>query len=453
MSRFYLSLDSTYRNRNEYPHPSNFVALISQSGTRGASTALDPISFAAPSSLVFTPFVNFSGNVVSYSTSPGSSGVVLRVTAGTASQTTNYYNGIQMQLSAATNTYYPRITSWRYLYTSGGFDYFSVFFDSFNPSSMGALTYTMYDPSVFSDPNNILAFIPSSISAQNFFAGNYLYNQTLNQWLTITFYDSEAHYAIASPKTGDNYVPGTWTSMHTYLVRKVIPLQYGNITGGASNSSQIVIVGGSAALIGSFIRITSTPAGESRRIVAFDMATNTATVSPAFSIPTAGVTYEILGFSVDNVSNIIFNFSEVTTSMAVCYKVVLLNIAIPNGALKNAPGGRAIFYPYLFVSLENVNSAEGMAPNMIASNNPNSNRMLFRISINDSTNEITSPIIRLSGSGMVQHAKIRPTDSFKLSVYLPDGSLFLTETQDNSSPASPNPLIQITALFYFERIM
>ncbi len=453
MSRFYLSLDSTYRNRNEYPFPSDFVALISQSGAKNAVTALDPISNSAPSSVQFTPFSALSGNIVSYTTAPGSSGVVLEITAGSASHLTNYYVGIQLQVLAATNTYYPRISAWRYLYTAGGFDYFSVGFDSaFLPNSSGAFTFSLEDPSVFTDPNRILLFIPNSVAAQNFLTGQYIFNQTLNEWATITFFDADGHYAIAEPQANDNYTPGTWTNAQTYVSRKALPLEYGNTTGAGSNALEVIVSGGITPAIGSFIRIISATTSEARRIVAFDLGTSTATVAPAFTLPTASVAYEILGFTKDNAEDIVFNFSEVSTSMAVCYRVVLLNIALPNSALKNSPGGRAIFYPYLFVALENVNSAEGMGPNMIASNNPKSSRMLFRISINDSTNEVTSPIVRLSGSGIVQHSKIRPTDSFRLSVYLPDGSLFLTELQDNYSPTAPNPLIQITALFYFERI-
>ena len=44
----YLEIDSTYRNREEFPDPSSFNVLISQSGTRDRYQALDPVSDAAP---------------------------------------------------------------------------------------------------------------------------------------------------------------------------------------------------------------------------------------------------------------------------------------------------------------------------------------------------------------------------------------------------------------------
>jgi hypothetical protein len=44
----YLEVDSSYRNRNEYPLPSQFVVNISQTGEKKKEAALDPVSDAAP---------------------------------------------------------------------------------------------------------------------------------------------------------------------------------------------------------------------------------------------------------------------------------------------------------------------------------------------------------------------------------------------------------------------
>ena len=44
----YLEIDSTYRNRNLWPDPSNFEIEISQTGTKNKNNALDPVSLSTP---------------------------------------------------------------------------------------------------------------------------------------------------------------------------------------------------------------------------------------------------------------------------------------------------------------------------------------------------------------------------------------------------------------------
>jgi hypothetical protein len=44
----YLEFDSTYRDRNQYPVPSNFVIEISQTGQSGRDNPKDPIALASP---------------------------------------------------------------------------------------------------------------------------------------------------------------------------------------------------------------------------------------------------------------------------------------------------------------------------------------------------------------------------------------------------------------------
>jgi hypothetical protein len=48
MATRYLEFDSTYRNRNLYPQPSQFIVPISESGTVGKFNALDPVSNSSP---------------------------------------------------------------------------------------------------------------------------------------------------------------------------------------------------------------------------------------------------------------------------------------------------------------------------------------------------------------------------------------------------------------------
>lgn len=48
MSLKYLELDSTYRDRNQFPLSSQFIVSVSESGTKGKNDPIDPISDASP---------------------------------------------------------------------------------------------------------------------------------------------------------------------------------------------------------------------------------------------------------------------------------------------------------------------------------------------------------------------------------------------------------------------
>jgi hypothetical protein len=453
MSTFYLEMDSTYRDRNAYPYPADFVAEISQSANKGAALALDPVSDAAPSS-VFTPFTNLTGNLVAYTSPLGSMGVTLEIPTGqAASKTENYYAGLVIEfISMGSSPVYERIYTWQYLQTFGGNDYFEITFladlPSVSPTSLA--TFTIADPSSVSDPANLVFFIPLAPFVGNYYGGDFIFNQTRNQWVTIHQYDWLSHVLTASPQPDDNYTSGSWLLADTYVTRSLIPIQYGQSLAGITPSTATIVPSANiSSYIGMYIRLLTT--NEMKRIVAFNAGTNVATVSPGFATVPNGH-YELLQFGYDNAGKIPYNFPTDASQSAVCYRVTLLNMSVPNTTLKYAYGGHSIFYPYLYVKLEPLNCAEKNTTNMIASNNPNSTRQLFRVTVNDSNTELTSPVVRLDGSGMTQTIKVQPRESFHFAVYKPDGSLLLTDMQDNYSPVTPNPFVQISACFHFERV-
>lgn len=444
MSEFYLELDSTYRDRTQFPLASEFEVLSSESGNKDAATALDPISNAAPQ-IIFTPFTfaPLNGAVVAYTNIPlGSAGSIFAIAVGSgASKVKNYYSGIVVSIVSGGSTLYKRITSWVYMETAAGFDYFYVEFADGTIVVNG--TFTLIDPSDVNDPSNINLFVPLSYSISNYYTTSFLFNQTRGEWLTIYAYGEETHIITARPDSTSNYTSGTWLVADVYIIRNAIPVRYSNVLAGITTNTATIVPIANYDFIGSFIRLLST--NEIRRIVSFDSVTNVATVNPAFSAVPAGV-YEILQYTRDNVSNVVFTFPKID----VPYEVSLLNIVVPNLSIKNSYGGRAVYYPYLYVELRTNRGADGKGPNMIASNNPNSTRMLFRVIVNDTSTASVSPVVRLDGDGMVQKIRVSPKESFKMSVYLPDGTLFVPETADNLPPLPPNPLLQISAIFHFK---
>lgn len=174
----------------------------------------------------------------------------------------------------------------------------------------------------------------------------------------------------------------------------------------------------------------------------------------SFSVaPTTGTPMEVELYSRDNATPFAFNGTLVSSQQDVCYEIELLNLILPNIALVCGRGGRAIFYPYLYVELQQIASSLGNHRGVIYSNNPNAFKMMFRAVVDDSVQPVNSPFIKIDGDGMVHKLKFKPNDCFRFSVYTPSGDLFQTESTELFSPTEPNPLIQISACFAVKRLV
>ena len=189
------------------------------------------------------------------------------------------------------------------------------------------------------------------------------------------------------------------------------------------------------------------PEGEIRRVVAYDAGTLTATVSPGFSADPTGLVVEVLPFSYDNFYPFVYTGSR-QQELGI-YKIKLNSIVIPNQILSVGGGGKIAFYPYLYVELI---ITEKQASHLIYSNNPNTINSMFKVSITNIQNLTDSTFITLKGDNMTQTVKFKTETNFIFKLILPNGSIFNTTIDEHMSPKQPNPLIQISALFEFERI-
>ena len=132
-----------------------------------------------------------------------------------------------------------------------------------------------------------------------------------------------------------------------------------------------------------------------------------------------------------------------------CWRINLRNLVVPNITLQS--GSLASFYPYFYVEFSNMTEI-GRPHGMVQSNNPNAKPALFRCAVTDIATPTISRFLKLSGDGMYQTVKFRPSDSLKIKVYLPDGRDFMTTLPDTAPPAPPNPLVQLSALFEVEKV-
>jgi hypothetical protein len=161
---------------------------------------------------------------------------------------------------------------------------------------------------------------------------------------------------------------------------------------------------------------------------------------------------QLLTFDRDNEQPLNYTGSTVSQNQMVCYEIELISLILPNLPLDNTIGGLIAFYPYLYVELSNKTAPSGGTKGVLYSNNPNANRALFRVAVDDTPTPVISKFIKVDGDGAVQTVKFKPNDNLYLRVYLQNGTLFKTQQNDTSPPSPPDPFVQISAEFSIKRL-
>ena len=512
----YLELDSTYRNRNQDPNPSNFTVLIAQSGTRDAASAYDPVCISAPIKTWVPKDLELTGGVIELlSMAPLNQKGVFTVCFPSnikVNTLSGYYNGCPIKMNPGTPTGTVIITAWDVL--------------SLNPNPSGKDCFIVsVSPDFSMIPVGTVEFlqgtdltigkflIPDGFEADYYYVGYIMYNENLNRWRPIISYNKTHRLAGVdlSPEYGGpidastNPPSETWELWHTYSIRKALPKYFGELPNCGclpypfNKSTSFVIPCNTNVMIGDFIRFTFTKEKNSIPPVKSDYiekgykniscritgytgkgspavpavpATQWRPAVPAIpAIPPNVVTVDCcmldLKFCDDNMDPIIncFEILQFTRDNAVpfCYsgstvsqqEMVCYEIKLINLVLPNktlVSGGRVAFYPYVYVELQNVSGASAGNKCIIYSNNPNSTKMLFRAAIDDIRDPSTSPFIKIDGDGMVQTIKFKPNDNLKFGVYIPNGQPLETVDKDCLSPLPADALLQVSATFEIKRL-
>ena len=442
----YLDIYSAYRNRNIWPNPAEFEVLVSISGRKSATDADDSVALASPplawTAYLFDTTALGANNVQGTITNASNQTITFTSPAGALQQSPDYYRGATWR-SITDPTQYAKVTSYKYL----GSDRGQVTLDNAVVVAVGD-TFNILDPTDLTDISNPLFFVPMG---SDDYRGYILYNETLNQYRTINSYDSTTGLL-----TVDASVPvAGWLPTHNYSIRKNLPVLV-SVAGAGSTNIQVVFGAGAGPIDldnfynGWYIRTPRTvydnnlvpPQGEQRRIIAYDGATFTATVSPGFTASTLGFTVELLQFSYDNMYP--FSFRATLQQEAPTYAISLNKLILPNKVLKVHEGGKTAFHNYVYVELSSIDNP---ANNIIFSNNPNAVRALFTASINNIDDADQQDYVVINGDDMTQTVRFKLDTNFKFRVSMPNGETFETVLNDNFSPLEPNPKLQIRALF------
>lgn len=462
----YLEFSSMYRNRNEWPLPSNFEILISQTGTNDKKNALDPISNFA-SLLTFTGSFRTDVNsatvtgTISLTTpqittsSTTTNFYIIPDTSGSLRNEDNFYNGAIIELTNGTDVVRRNIQSHKYITD----DLAQISILNPIPDSIlsNTTTWTITNPT---DLSISRVFIPFSPLSDNYWINFKLHNITKNEYQTIQDFDGKKGIAYLG-----NNITG-WDIADLYAIRKNIPNEY---KFGGTSVNNVVILDTSSSDIdnfykGDFIQILyqKTPSIpyqaslniiDTYKIVEYNGQTKEAKLNktPYFPLDSS-YSYELLPFTTDNAVPFNYSGSLVSQQESVCYEIELISLILPNKNLIVGRGGRIAYYPYVYVELQNISSASSGNINTMYSNNPNATKMLFKCNVDDVPNPLTTPFIKIDSDGQKQTVKFKPNDNMKFSVRLPNGEIFQTEGTEYFNPIEPNPLMQISAIFSIKRL-
>ena len=504
----YLEINSTYRNRNQYPNPADFAVNISQTGTKDNLNANDPVSSAAPIR-IWSPVTLLPIGILQANANNTLTQFIVGYISNSVNKIVDYYVGLTVKFifPSSTNSV---ITGWNFVGSDSTKDYFNV---SINiPISGPSLPQIVageilpFVPLQLELVSNLLIgypfmFIPNGLNADNYYTDCIIYNQSKSppEWRPIISYNGTNKFAGLDISAQYGGPITSWALTETYVLRKEIPMMYGTATSIISAQSVKLDITKSSKnpreYEGSFIRFIDGLNADKIFIITDyggDLPVPPIPVPPYYyahapyipplplppyyvepyivpasyvanvkcvytpngnnSLEDVGGTpiYEILQFSKDNEVPFMYNGSTVSQQEMVCYEIELVDLVLPNKVLVN--GGRSIFYPFVYVELQNVSSPSSGLVNILYSNNPNSTRKLFRCPIDDMQHNLSPPFIKIDSDGTKQTIKFKPNDNLHFAVYLPNGKLFKTLIPENYSPNAPNPIIQISALFGLKRI-
>ena len=227
----YIEIDSTYRNRKEWPNPAEFEILISQSGRKDRLQAQDPVSISAPLTKSWTcnSFVATGGQIIT-STAQFVPGIatagdyrttLILTSPDPFQQIENYYVGaIAVNTTPGPTPIMPsRIISYTWLQGSASPNTVEIKTEgSIITDPTSSNTIIIIDPSDITDPENSFIFVPNGRIGFNAYPNYILWNETRQNYSPILSYDTNTK--LVKVKT----VGLSWTLNDTFSIRKEAPL-------------------------------------------------------------------------------------------------------------------------------------------------------------------------------------------------------------------------------------
>ena len=226
----YIEIDSTYRNRKQWPSPAEFEVLIGQSGRKDKTNAQDPVSYAArlnnfywdSNTFIKGSIIPGTGQTISLTQTTigpllpgaGDNKIIFQVTAAVneLQEQENYYAGAVLTDGVDS----ARISS--YLYLGSNRAQITV---QGSLKITAPLNLQINDPSDISDNANAFIFVPDGRIGLNSYTNHILYNETTDTYATIISYDPTTRLFKVSDITGKNW---DLTLHQRFSIRKQNPI-------------------------------------------------------------------------------------------------------------------------------------------------------------------------------------------------------------------------------------
>jgi hypothetical protein len=393
----YLELDSTFRNRNQYPNPSDFVVPYQISGSyNNCVDAFDPVCLSSPFEKASGATL-VSGNTVT---------LVPFISSSTDNFYVNQYIGLMNTSVSPYTIQYSKISEYRgmtrTITTLGNFSIplgvYSYVIRKQLPADIpyntnNELSSILFMTAVVGFTPTMVTLQPTSSSVADAYNGMIirLFSPTspIEEYQVVSNYDPTTHVISTTKPFSNVFAPvTTYYELLPFSRDNLKPLKYQ----GTSNMNQAVCYS---------VRLVN------------------------ISIPF-----------------IIRSYTD--TNGVEMDERALINVA---------NGGTIDQYPFFYVCLYSDIHNDNMQS--IISNNPNSSYALFRVPVSSGDTPGPKKIMSqtcFSRCDMCPVIKFLPNDTFHMSVMLPNGELLSFKQKDNASPLEPNYKLQISAFFELTRL-
>lgn len=395
-SKKYLELDSTYRNRNQYPNPSDFVIPYSISGSyTDAVQAFDPVCNS-------TPFETGSGATLATTQTVT---LIPIVSSSVDNFYVNQFIGLINTLVSPRTIQYANIVSYigltRTVTVSGAFTFplgtYSYVIRSALPSDIPINTNTKVTTilpltALVAFTPTVVTIQPASSSQPNFYYGMMirltLTMTAVSEYRKVIAYDETTKQITVSSPFSQVYSNADYYELLPFTYDNLRPLKYQ----GTSNMNQPV----------------------------------------CYSVRLVHIAIPFVVRSYTDQSNVEFDERAI---------------------LDVGHGGTIDQYPFFYVCLYSEIHKDSIQS--LISNNPNSNNALFRVPVSSGDTPGPKKIMSqttFTRCDMCPVIKFLPNETFHLAVLLPNGEPVSFRQKDNISPAPPNEKLQISAVFELIRM-
>ena len=390
----YLDIDSTYRNRTDYPDPNTFVVRNSSSSnvSSGNLVAYNLPVYSFPMSQlytagVFTPLV-FQNN--------GDDNLVLDARETTT--VPNFYAGYFME-SISPTTAAP------------------------TPSQYSNVQYTTI--ATYDDTTQVVTFTKPLTTATTVNGTNYTIRKNKPAFIgnveTIDATNTIVDLYVSAGSSGYGTIPNDRNSVYYLRVRK-------------ANSSSL-----------------------DNRIVQFTLAPPPPPPAPATPnriilnsplVLQVNDSIEIIGPGQNIITSLRYASGGSQSIQGGDYELELLWLSVPNQILDVGYGGTLDRYPYIYCSL--YTGITNTTQQVLYSNNPYTSKVLFKVPVNEYFGDTS--FITLKDSKAKQTIYFDPSQDLFFELSLPDGTIISFNEYDNMPPYPPNPFLQINILVSMKKL-